>query len=79
MSTPEQADNFVSNILPQIASATPSISSGDVSISMPINVAGSLDKSVIPDLNRLTDKVLERIQEVMYKRGYNRRADAYQL
>ena len=79
VSTPEQADNFVSNVLPQIASATPSMSSGDVSISMPINVAGSLDKSVIPDLNRLTDKVLERIQEVMYKRGYNRRADAYQL
>lgn len=79
VSTPEQADNFVSNVLPQIASATPSVSSGDVSISMPINVAGSLDKSVIPDLNRLTDKVLERIQEVMYKRGYNRRADAYQL
>lgn len=79
VSTPSQIDSFMNKTLPQIAGGSSSNIGGDVKIEMPINVTGSLDKSVMPDLNNLVEKVLERIQTIMNQRGYNRRADLFQI
>lgn len=79
VATPSQIDNFMNKTLPLIAGGETSSIGGDVTIEMPINVAGSLDKSVMPDLNNLVEKVLERIQTIMNQRGYNRRADLFQI
>lgn len=79
VATPSQIDNFMNKTLPLIAGGETSNIGGDVKIEMPINIAGSLDKSVMPDLNNLVEKVLERIQTIMNQRGYNRRADLFQI
>lgn len=79
VSTQSQIENFMSRTLPQIAQGSSNFNSGDIEISIPISVAGSLDKSVIPDINRMAERVLERVQEMMYQRGWNRRADLFQI
>jgi len=79
VSTPSQIDTFMNKTLPQIAGGSSSNIDGDMKIDMPITVMGNLDKSVIPDLNTLTEKLLERIQTIMNQRGYNRRADLFQI
>lgn len=56
-----------------------SYNSSSVSVSMPITVEGNLDRSVIPDLEKMTNRVLEKINEKMKQRGYNRRADLFQI
>ena len=50
-------------------------SAGNISISMPITVQGNLDKSVIPDLERITDNVISRINQSIVKRGHIRTAN----
>lgn len=74
-----QISKFFSNTLPAIAESSSANSGGDINLDMPINVMGSLDKSVIPDINKIAEKVLSKIQGAMNNRGYNRRADAFQI
>lgn len=60
---------------------TPEASSANnnsIIIEMPITVNGNLDKSILPDLEKLTSKVLDKINDKMKQRGYNRRADLFQ-
>lgn len=73
----EQIDNFMNKTLPQLASGSSSYANGDISVSMPISVAGNLDKSVIPDLDKIANRVLDKINEAMGSRGWNRRADLF--
>ncbi len=73
-----QIDNFMSKTLPQIAQGSSNFSGGSIELNMPINVGGSLDKSVMPDINKFAEKILERVQEMMNQRGFNRRADLFQ-
>jgi hypothetical protein len=77
--TPQQMDNFMKTTLPTLSEGSSSFSSGDISIDMPINVNGNLDKSVLPDLEKLTQALIGRINDEMMKRGYNRRADLYSI
>ena len=46
-------------------------------VSMPITVMGNLDKSVMPDLERMADKVLEKLNSTLYKRGISRATNQY--
>lgn len=76
--TPSQMDSFMKTKIPQIASYS-SDSPSSFEINMPINVAGNLDKSVLPDLEKMSNALLEKINKAMMGRGYNRRADMYQI
>lgn len=72
-----QAERFARSLSPAMGDT--SASAPNITIDMPINVAGNLDKTVIPDLERITDKVVDKINDSMLKRGYNRRADLFGL
>jgi hypothetical protein len=76
-----QQENFMSKILPSMINS-PQVSSlggGNISLEMPINVAGNLDKTVMPDLERIASFVVKKINDSMLSRGYNRRTDMYAL
>lgn len=78
MSTPSQIDNFMKNTLPAIANSV-SNSFGGIQVSMPINVNGTLDKTVLPDLENFGNQLIEKINKQMIQRGWNRRADLFQI
>jgi TP901 family phage tail tape measure protein len=42
-----------------------------------VNVSGNLDENVIPDLEKLSNKVLEKLNYALYSRGYKRTANQY--
>jgi len=75
VATEGQMNNFMKNILPKIASEMPSTSTSgmrDINVSMPITVEGNLDKSVIPDLDKIANKVIKEINSSLKQRGYIR-------
>jgi len=68
---PRQMTNFMAKTLPAITSNV----GGNIQIDMPINVAGNLDRSVVPDLEKITSGVVEELNKIMYRRGYSRTAN----
>jgi hypothetical protein len=76
--TPDQINKFMKITLPQLAQVTP-LANGGVSFEnfMPIQVSGNLDKSVIPDIEAIANKAMERINDVMRQRGYNRLSNQF--
>lgn len=73
VATEGQMQNFMGNVLPKIAgNPTFSANGGSVEINIPIHVAGSLDKTVLPDIEKIANKVLEEINKAMRQRGYIR-------
>ncbi len=74
----DQAQNFFKRVVPQLASSeSVGNTSGGISIEMPINVQGSLDKNVLPDLERMVTRVVDKINQATLSRGINRRADLF--
>lgn len=73
---PEQMDNFMSNILPNISGGNSTINIENL---MPINVAGNLDKSVVNDIDTISQKVTGEIMKIMRDRGMVRNAKLYAL
>lgn len=70
--TQEQQDKFMNKILPQMVSK----SSNDgmvIDTLLEINVQGNLDKEVIPELKKVSTKVMGDINKVLFSRGYNRK------
>lgn len=59
-------------------SSTPVSSAGEFSFDkiMDITVEGNLDKTVIPDLEKISNTVIEKINKVMFQRGTRRNAKA---
>ena len=76
--TPEQAQNFVKNIIPNITQGI-NKGNGDINVSMPISVNGSLDSKVIPDLNRMVNETVKKLNDNLRQVGYVRRADAFSI
>ena len=73
--TPEQIDSlFRSSGIPTTESQ---FDGGSPSVEMNINVAGNLDKSVLPEMDKIANKVALEITKAMNMRGYNRRSDAF--
>ena len=68
-----QMDNFINRTLPEITSN----SSGNITIDMPINVAGNLDKTVLPDLKNIANNVITEINKTMNGRGYLRNTTTF--
>ena len=52
-------------------------SSSGLQFSMPINVEGNLDKSVLPDIEKIVNKAFDKMNSSMYNRGYKRTANVY--
>lgn len=78
VATEGQMDNFLKNILPTIATNIPTgryNQSSNINVSMPINVEGNLDKSVIPDIKKIANQVIEEINRSLIARGYVRPAN----
>ena len=68
VATEYQMNNFLKNILPRFMS--PSISStnqsvGNITVTMPITVQGNMDSSVIPDMDKIADKVITQINKAI--------------
>jgi hypothetical protein len=83
VTTESDMNGFLKKTLPSML-GLPSFTSkggggGDISVSMPINVAGNLDKTILPDLKKIADNVIKEINKNMEGRGYNRRADAFSI
>lgn len=59
-------------------SSTPISSTGSFNFDkiMEITVEGNLDKTVIPDLEKISNTVIEKINKVMFQRGTRRNAKA---
>ena len=79
--TINRINSGVINNIPSMMNA-PSISNvsnsnGDIKIDMPINVAGNLDKSVLPNLEQMVDKAFEKMNRTILLRGYKRTANTY--
>ena len=75
VATENDMRDFVKNILPRMMThpeITRNVSSGDIHVEMPITVAGNLDKTVIPDLEKITDKVIVKLNDAMKRRGHMR-------
>lgn len=84
VATENQMDNFMKNILPKVMThpVTREINQremaqkqGNITVSIPITVQGNLDKSVLPDIEKIADKVTDRINKTMLSRGYLRTAN----
>ena len=77
-----QMERFMKQTLPSMfGQPTMSTSNtfGGVNISMPIEVKGNLDKSVLPDMEKLMERVVQKLNNNLMSRGMNRRADAFSI
>jgi len=79
---PEQMDNFMKKVLPETMSSNPKTENNgikglEVGNLMNIVVNGSLDSSVLPDIEKISQKVMGEINKIMLGRGISRRADAF--
>lgn len=71
---PMQMERFMRSVLPQVISNS---QGGNISLQMPITVEGNLDKTVIPEMERIADQVIERINKSMSSRGFTRTVNQY--
>ena len=69
--TEQQMYKFMKSTLPKITS----MGGGGTTISMPINVAGNLDKSVMPDLEKMVEKTMGTINGKIKRRGHVRQTN----
>jgi hypothetical protein len=69
---PVQMNNFMNKTLPAITSSN---TQGDFNLSIPINVEGNLDKTVLPDLEKLMNQTFEKMNATLFSRGYKRAVD----
>jgi len=77
--TEGEASDFMNNTLPTMTGAptgTP-IGNAPIQISMPINVAGNLDKSVLPDLEAMINKTFEKMNGALLQKGIKRSTDQF--
>lgn len=80
VATPGQMDNFMTSILPTMLGASFSNnSSGGFNIGklLEITVNGSLDKTVLPDINTIVNKAVEKLNQAMHNKGYMRKANTF--
>jgi hypothetical protein len=73
----------MNKILPATMASSPQMTSNmsgglDIGNLMNIIVNGNLDKSVLPDIKNIANKVMDELNKTMLLRGSNRRADLFQ-
>jgi len=79
--TPDQMSNFMNKTLPTIMSGTPSVSSSlqgmEIGQLMNFNINGSLDKSVLPNIEKIANMVVDKLNDNMLIRGTKRGAGLF--
>lgn len=79
VATEHQMDNFLRNVLPMIGANIPKVSSNfggqNITVNMPITVEGNMDKAVMPQLEQISNKVIDNINKALVTRGYVRSAN----
>jgi hypothetical protein len=77
--TPDQIDNFMSKTLPKIANPQYESSGGGINIEnfCKLIVEGNLDKTVLPDIDKILNKAIEKLNSSMHNRGYLRNANSF--
>lgn len=73
--TPNQIGNFFKNTLPELSRLASNQLKFDNLISL--NVQGNLDSSVIPDIERVVNLAVDKINAAMQGRGYVRSANQF--
>ena len=83
VATEGQMDNFMTNILPSIASrasVTPTAKAqGSLEISMPITVMGNMDESVLPKMDAMVKKTIGQLNDNLINRGFTRTATDFSV
>ena len=74
VATDDMMKNFLNRTLPKISST--SSNNGNITISMPISIAGNLDRSVLPDMEKM---VLKTVNNAIKKRGVVRNANSFSV
>jgi len=72
---PRQMDTFMTKTLPQITNNN--IGGNTFDISMPLQIFGSVDKSVLPSIEEIVNKAVKKLNDNMMSRGFSRRADSF--
>jgi TP901 family phage tail tape measure protein len=78
--TPEQIDNFMNKTLPKIANPQYESSGGgglNIETFCKLVVEGNLDKTVLPDLDKIMNKVFEKLNSTMHNTGHMRNAATF--
>jgi hypothetical protein len=80
---PNQIKSYVTDIFPRTISAVvkgnDATSGIQIDTFMKIDVAGNLDKTVIPDLEKLSENAIKKVNTLIKKRGIFRNANNYSL
>lgn len=74
VATDDMMKNFLNRTLPKISST--SSNNSNITISMPISVTGNLDRTVLPDLEKM---VLKTVNSAISKRGIVRNANSFSI
>jgi len=80
VTTQSQMESFINTLLPSMLGTSAEMYGGDGMIIenlMPITVTGNLDSTVLPEINRIADRVVERLNQNMQRRGLTRNANAF--
>ena len=74
---PRQMEDFMKYTLPAVATTTSNIGGNNITLEMPITVMGNLDKNILPDLDRIANGVIDKLNKSLQARGYVRTANQY--
>jgi TP901 family phage tail tape measure protein len=77
--TPNQADRFMTRTLPQMVQNTNNGGGIQIEKLMDITVNGALNNDVLPSIEEIANKTIEKLNKVLNQRGTNRRADLFAL
>jgi TP901 family phage tail tape measure protein len=79
--TPEQMSGFMNKTLPNLMQSSPNISSNmkgmEIGTLMSFNITGSMDKSILPNIESLANKVVEKLNNNMLLRGTKRSSNLF--
>jgi TP901 family phage tail tape measure protein len=73
---PRQMTDFMTKTLPNFTKNTSSMGEG-LTIDKLINIEGNATKDILPDLERVANQVLEKLNSTLYNRGYKRAVNNY--
>lgn len=79
--TPEQMSGFMNKTLPSIMSGSPSVSSTlsgmEIGQLMNFNISGNLDRDTLPSIEKIAQRVVEKLNDNMLIRGTKRGAGLF--
>jgi len=77
-----QMDKLMNIKIPNMLSAKPTPTGGtglNIGKLIEINSSGNLDKSIIPEIEKIAKKVVDELNDAMGKRGFNRTANTFSI